>query len=189
MDQGTQIFLDALRGLSDDELRASTPLPGWSRHHLVAHVHFNAEALRRLMSWARTGEESRMYAGPDERNAEIERGALLPTKELRSLVEQSAQALSADMDAMPADAWTHEVVTMQGKSVPASEILWMRAREVAVHSVDLDAGVRFDDLPPELIAELCVDVVRKRASGDEGAALAAWLTGRTSRAPKLGRWL
>lgn len=189
MDQATGIFLDALRGLTDEELKASSPLPGWSRRHLVAHVHFNAMALQRLLSWARTGKESQMYAGPDERNAEIERGALLPMKEIRALVEESALALAAAMDAMPPAAWTHKVVTMQGTSVPASEILWMRTREVAVHSVDLDAGIGFDDLPPELVTELCVDVVRKRASGDEGAGLAAWLTGRTSQAPPLGRWL
>lgn len=189
MDQETGVFLDALRGISDEELNASSHLPGWSRRHLVAHVHFNAEALRRLLSWARTGKESPMYAGPEERNAEIERGALLPMNELRDLVERSALALSGDMDALPAEAWSHEVLTMQGKTVPATDIMWMRTREVAIHSIDLDAGVRFGDLPPELISELCVDVIRKRASGDEGAALAEWLTGRTAQAPRLGRWL
>lgn len=189
MDQSTQIFLDTLSGLSEKDLKASTHLPGWSRRHLVAHVHFNAEALRRLLTWARTGTETPMYASMDQRNAEIERGATLWAQELRELVANSAQALADDMDAMPAEAWSHEVVDAKGRTIPATEIPWMRAREVAVHGVDLDAGLRFDDLPPDLIGALCVDVVRKRASGDEGAALAEWLTGRTRHAPKLGPWL
>ncbi|MDQ3157457.1 MAG: maleylpyruvate isomerase N-terminal domain-containing protein [Actinomycetota bacterium] len=189
MDQSTRIFLDALSGLSDRDLKASTHLPGWSRRHLVAHVHFNAEALRRLLTWARTGMETPMYASMDQRNAEIERGATLRANDLRDLVEGSAKALADEMDAMPSEAWSHEVVDAKRRKIPATEIPWMRAREVAVHGVDLDAGIRFDDLPADLIAELCIDVVRKRASGDEGPALAEWLTGRTRHAPKLGPWL
>lgn len=189
MDQSTQIFLDTLRGLSDRDLKASTHLPGWSRRHLVAHVHFNAEALRRLLAWARTGNETPMYAGTEQRNAEIERGATLRANDLRELVETSAHALADDMDTMPAEAWSHEVVTAQGRTVPATDIPWMRTREVAVHCLDLDVGLGFGDLPPDLITALCVDVVRKRASEDEGAALAKWLTGRTRHAPKLGPWL
>jgi len=190
MDQSTQTFLEALRGLSDDELDASSLLPGWSRRHVIAHVHFNASALRRLLSWARTGEENQMYASFEARNAEIEHGAMLPAQELRELVEQSARALSDDIDALPADAWSNEVQAGRARIVmPATEIPWLRAREVAIHGIDLDAGLRFEDLPADLTTALCVEVVRKRASGAEGAALAEWLTGRTTDAPTLGPWL
>ncbi|SCL20437.1 maleylpyruvate isomerase [Micromonospora rhizosphaerae] len=189
MEQGTKLFLTAVDRLSDEDFDEPTDLPGWSRRHLIAHVHYNAEALRRLVHWAATGEERRMYASREQRAEEIETGARLPAGELRGRVRQSAQALAYDLDALSAEARTREVVTAQGRTVPASEIPWMRAREVAVHTVDLKAGYGFDDLPAGFTAALAVDAVRKRAASGEAAPLAAWLTGRTAQAPTLGPWL
>ena len=45
------------------------------------------------------------------------------------------------------------------------------------------------DLSEDLVETLLVDVVRRRASRGEGAALAAWLTGRAAEAPTLAPWL
>lgn len=189
-DVGTKLFLDAVDRLSDDQLDRNTALAGWTRKHIVAHVHYNAEALRRLVSWAATGIENRMYASVEQRNAEIASGATLPAAELRALVRESAAALASDMDTLSADAWQRQVVTAQGRTVPATEIPWLRAREVCIHAVDLDSGVTFDDLPDDFTAALAADAAGKHAAGQDGGAhLAAWLTGRTTEPPQLGRWL
>ncbi|GAA3726550.1 maleylpyruvate isomerase [Spinactinospora alkalitolerans] len=189
MDRGTGLFLAAVDGMGDDALDGPTPLPGWTRRHLVAHVHYNAEALRRLVHWAATGQERRMYESADQRAAEIESGARLHPSELRALVHGSARALAADLDALPERAWSHRVVTAQGRTVPAAEIPWMRTREVTVHAVDLDAGVGFGDLPEEVNAALAAEAAGKHAAGGAAAVLAAWLTGRSTEAPDLGPWL
>jgi maleylpyruvate isomerase len=185
----TSLFLAGLDTLSDGDLDAPTELPGWTRRHLVAHVHFNALALGRLVSWAATGTESRMYPSRERRNAEIEEGATLPAEELRRLVHASAGELDAALDALTPEGWEHPVVTGQGRTVAAVEIPWMRARELAVHAVDLGAGATFADLPEDLVTTLLVDVVTMRAASGEGAPLAAWLTGRSTQAPPLGPWL
>jgi len=187
--QGTKLFLDAVAELSDAAFDEPSGLPGWSRRHVVAHLHYNAEALRRLVSWAATGVEQPMYASSQARGEEIEQGALLPVGTLRQLVATSATALESDLDALPETAWAAEVRTAQGRLIPASQIPWLRAREVAVHAVDLRAGVTFADLPEGFVAELLVDVVRRRAEYGDGPDLAAWLTGRTESAPTLGPWL
>ena len=189
MDEGTKLFLTTVDGLGDEQFAAGSSLPGWTRAHVVAHVHFNAEALMRLLHWARTGERTPMYEGPQQRAAEIESGAALPVPELRRLVRESSGRLAAALDGMPDAAWRNEVLTAQGRTVPASEIVWMRTREVAVHAVDLAAGVGFADLPEDLNTSLASDVVAKRGKAGEAAALAAWLTGRTSEPPVLGPWL
>ena len=189
MDEGTRLILSTIGQLTDAEFDAPTLLPGWTRRHLVAHLHYNAEALRRLVSWARTGVESRMYAGAEQRNADIEAGSRLPVAELRRLVRDSATALAADLDALPEPAWANPVVTAQGRTVPATEIVWMRTREVAVHAVDLDTGVGFEDLPADLVEALIDDVLERRIAGGHGPALARWLTGRAAQAPDLGPWL
>ena len=189
MSQGTKLFLDAVAELSDDAFDEPSALPGWTRRHLVAHLHHNAEALRRLVSWAATGVEQPMYASVNARAEEIEQGALLPVTALRELLSASAAALESDLDALPDKGWAAEVRTAQGRLVPASQIPWLRAREVCIHAVDLRSGVTFADLPDGFVAELLVDVVRKRAAAGEGPALAAWLTGRADAAPTLGPWL
>jgi maleylpyruvate isomerase len=189
MAEATTLFLEAVDRLSDDDLDRPTDLPGWSRRHVIAHVHFNAEALRRLTRWAATGVESRMYPSRESRNAEIAEGATRPAAELRELVAGSAARLAEELDALSPDAWEATVLTAQGRTVPATEIPWMRAREVGIHAVDLGAGVGFSDLPGGFLTRLVTEVAAQRADSGDGAALAAWLTGRTHTAPELGPWL
>src|SRR5579875_2883000 len=83
MRDGTERLLGDLASLSDQELEDPSLLPGWSRRYLVSHVAANADALRNLVHWARTGEERRMYASPEAREAGIRAGAARPTAELR----------------------------------------------------------------------------------------------------------
>jgi len=189
MDHGTKLFLAAVERLGDPELLEPTGLPAWTRRHVVAHVHYNAEALRRLVSWAATGVESAMYASPEQRAREIDEGAHLPADRLRDLVARSAADLADDLDRLAADAWGADVVTAQGRRIPATEIPWLRAREVVVHAIDLDAGIGFADLPDDLVEALLVDAVTKRARTGDGPGLASWLTGRVAQAPTLGPWL
>ncbi len=189
MDHGTEVFLSVVDRLSDTEFNRSTALPGWTRAHVVAHVHYNAEALQRLLHWARTGEQTPMYASAQLRNAEIKAGATTSPSELRGWVHASAQELAEAIDALPESSWRCEVVTAQGRTIPASEVVWMRTREVAVHAVDLDAGVAFGDLPDDLNAALAADALAKRSAKGEAAVIAEWLTGRAEKAPVLGPWL
>ena len=189
LDELTDTFLNAVDTLPDGGLAAPTALPGWTRAHVVAHVHFNALALSRLVSWARTGEETSMYASLSQRAEEIERGAHEPPAHLRSLVHDSAQALRRNLADLSPAQLERTIVTAQGRHLPARDIAWLRCRELAVHAVDLDAGVTFCTLPDSLVTALVQDVVAKRVAGGESAALAAWLTGRSAAGPSLGPWL
>src|SRR6201986_5685663 len=114
MRDGTERLLGDLASLSDQALEDPSLLPGWNRRYLLSHVAANAEALRNLVHWARTGEERRMYASNEQRDADIADGALLPAAELRAWMESSAQALAADLAEMPGQAWDAKVITAQG---------------------------------------------------------------------------
>jgi maleylpyruvate isomerase len=181
MHDGTERLLAELAGLSDEALTVSTVLPGWSRRYLLAHVAANADALRNLVHWARTGEERRMYVSPEQRDADIAAGAALPAAQLRSWIQSSAAGLAADLDAMPDPAWDAKVITAQGLTRSASEIPWMRVREIYIHAVDLNAGTSFADLPAEFLEPLLDDVTTRRSSVGGGPALriAASDTGHT----------
>ncbi|GAA4237255.1 maleylpyruvate isomerase [Streptosporangium album] len=202
LEEGTALFTACLDAA---DLDAPSRLPGWTGRHLAAHVAYNAKALTRLVHWARTGEETPMYAGAEARDAEIEAGAALGPAVLRGLVAETAEELRSALEGLSDLQWRAQVVTAQGRTVPATEIPWMRVREVWVHAVDLGAGARFDDFPPDLVDALLTDVTQSRlrrgqepsftlaphdrdrtwgadASGPHvtgpAARIAAWMTGR-----------
>jgi maleylpyruvate isomerase len=185
MHDGTERLLAQVAGLPDDALSAPTALPGWTRAYLLSHIAANADALRNLVHWARTGEERRMYASTEAREADIAAGAELPPADLRAWVSSSAADLAADLDALDAldgAAWDAKIITAQGLTRSANEIPWMRAREIYIHSIDLAAGITFADLPPDFLAALLDDVTGRRSAVGGGPALliAATDTG--------GRW-
>lgn len=177
MHDGTRRLLVDVAALPDDALGEPTALPGWDRRYLLAHIAANAGALRNLVHWARTGEERRMYASPEQREADIAAGAELPAAELRAWLAGSAQALADDLDGLgDGQAWEATVITAQGLTRSASEIPWMRDREVWVHAVDLRAGTTWDDLPADFLTALLDDVTSRRSAKGGGPALAVAAT-------------
>ena len=88
-----------------------------------------------------------MYSSPGARAAGIEQGSRLPAGELTAWLRRSADALEEAMTRLTEDQWQASVLTAQGQAIPASEVPWMRSREVYVHVVDLATGVSFADLP------------------------------------------
>ncbi|WP_327241970.1 maleylpyruvate isomerase family mycothiol-dependent enzyme [Streptomyces sp. NBC_01320] len=161
---GTKLLLDATAGWGEEQYTAPSALPDWSRKHLVAHVAADADALSNLVHWAATGEETPMYSSPQQRNADIAAGATEPAAELAGWLRESTERLAFGMAGLNTEQWRAEVVTAQGRTVPATEIPWLRSREVCVHAVDLAAGVAFADLPLGFLAALADDVVTMRSS-------------------------
>ncbi|MFJ8111664.1 maleylpyruvate isomerase family mycothiol-dependent enzyme [Streptomyces sp. NPDC096132] len=170
MHEGSRIFLGELEKVPDGDWAEPVGLPGWGFAHLIAHVAYNAAALSRLVHWARTGEETPMYSGPEQRAAEIEHGATLPPARLRALVRETDEQLRADLGGL--SAWDAQVRTAQGRTVPATEIPWLRTREVWIHTVDLGTGFRFEDFPADLLGALITDITGLRQYRDGGPALA-----------------
>jgi maleylpyruvate isomerase len=177
--EGTELFGRELAALPDPALDEPSLLPGWTRRHVLAHVGYNAHALRRLLHWARTGEETPMYSDPEMRKRQIAEGAALDPPALRDLVATSAAELRQAIDSLPEQAWSAEVVTAQGRTVPATEVPWMRCREVWVHAVDLDSGVSFDRFPAALLDALIDDITKTWQRIGQPPALLVTPTDRT----------
>ncbi|HEY8700702.1 MAG TPA: maleylpyruvate isomerase family mycothiol-dependent enzyme [Arthrobacter sp.] len=156
--RGTAFFARKLNELTDADLDAGSLLPGWTRRHIIAHVGYNARALARLIEWAATGIETPMYPSPTARDHEIDFGATLPPIALRHLFDHSAVHLNVEWRDLPAEAWRHKVKTAQGRTVPATETVWMRTREVWIHAVDLDNGATFTDIPEPVLERLLTDI-------------------------------
>jgi maleylpyruvate isomerase len=205
---GQRRLEEAVDALSAEAVTEPSALPGWTRGHLLTHLARNADALVNLLTWARTGIPSPMYTSPDQRATDIDAGAGRPLAEQRSDVRESAARFAEAAEALTDDAWSATVTSAQGREIPASEVPWLRAREVWIHLVDLRVGVGMDELPPDLAWALVRDVagwMSARVGPESGTeltadghgtvvlgtptasgamvsgpphALAAWLTGR-----------
>ncbi|MFD5593824.1 maleylpyruvate isomerase family mycothiol-dependent enzyme [Streptomyces griseorubiginosus] len=162
--EGTDLVVRAAAGLDESAYEAPSLLPGWSRKHVVAHVAANADALANLVHWAATGTPTPMYASPEERASGIREGSRQPGARLTEWLRLSADALGKAMDALDEEQWRTPVRTAQRRTVPATEVPWLRAREVWVHAVDLGRGVAFGALPADFLTALCDEIVAKRGS-------------------------
>lgn len=156
--QGTEFLVATVDRLADRELAEPSALPGWTRARVLGHVARNAEALGRLAAWARTGVPTPMYRDREQRAADIEASALLPPATLRRELAETAARLDEALAGLDRDAWQAQVRSALGRAIPATEIPWLRIREVWLHAVDLAAGAELAALPPALVDVLLDDV-------------------------------
>ncbi|MEV4460341.1 maleylpyruvate isomerase family mycothiol-dependent enzyme [Microbispora sp. NPDC049633] len=133
--------------LTDQDLRAPSLLPGWTRGHVLTHVARNADSCVNLLSWARTGVRTPQYASARAREADIEAGAARPAAEQLADLRDSAERFAAAMRETPAEAWTAMVAGMNPPDHPAWYVPIRRLREVEVHHADLGAGYGWADWP------------------------------------------
>jgi len=205
---GQRRLEDTVSALEPSAVQQPSALPGWTRGHVVTHLARNADALVNLLTWARTGTPTPMYATPDQRNADIDAGAGRDLDEQLTDLREAGRRFADAAAALPPDAWAARVKSAQGRDIPAAEVPWMRTREVWLHLVDLDAGPSVDVIPDDVAVELVTDVaswmspkltdaVMLRPDGQPSvhlgvedaepkatvsgpaARIAGWLTGRT----------
>jgi maleylpyruvate isomerase len=179
VDQGQSWLAGHLERLSDADFDGDSLLPGWQRRHVVAHIAYNARGLSRLADWAATGVETPMYPSAEARASEIGAGAVAAPAELRAFVVASAAELAGKWRAMSKDAWQATVRTVSGLEIPAGTAIWMRAKEVWIHTVDLGVGGRYAEFPEEVLNQLLADIPDSGITGSP-AGVARWATGRGS---------
>ena len=153
---GAAYLRGMLTRMGDEAFAKPSSLPNWTRAHVLTHVARNADALINLLTWARTGVPTPPYSSTEQRNADIEAGAKRSPAEIRADLVASSDRLAAAVRGMPEEAWSARV-DFRGRRILASDVLWLRAREVWIHAIDLDAGASFSDLPRPMLRELLTD--------------------------------
>jgi maleylpyruvate isomerase len=149
----TDDLLRDIDGLTDADVREPSPLPGWTRGHVLTHLARNAEGSTRLLIWARTGVPSYEYESHQVRAAEIDQGAGRPATALIADVRDRAAAFFDAADGMPERSWQRTVTFTGGHDVAAARIPELRLGEVHVHHVDLDIGYRPADWPAAFVSD------------------------------------
>ncbi|YCK80235.1 maleylpyruvate isomerase family mycothiol-dependent enzyme [Arthrobacter sp. D3-18] len=152
--------------LDPEDLQGESLLPGWTRAHVIAHIGYNARALARLVQWAQTGIENPMYESPVSRADEIDLGSTLSHTSLKRLSLQEAAQLDEAWTNLSDDRWSYKVKNAQGRMILVSETIWMRARELWLHAIDLNTGATIQDIPLPAAARILQDVLTTWESRD-----------------------
>ncbi|HEY5978442.1 MAG TPA: maleylpyruvate isomerase family mycothiol-dependent enzyme [Microlunatus sp.] len=154
----TQRLLGDTIGVDQDAWGAPSRLPHWTRGHVATHLARQADALGRLVDWARTGTRQDMYASPQVREDEVEAGAGRSGLELQVDLDTSAEHLierfagldeQESADGSSGHGWDTEVELRGGQRVVARLLPLARLTEVVLHHVDLDIGFGVDDVDDE----------------------------------------
>jgi maleylpyruvate isomerase len=162
----TQRLLGDTILVADEQWRAPSRLPDWTRGHVATHIARNADGIVRLAQWALTGKRLDMYASPEQRANEIEAGAGRSGLDLQIDMDTSAGRLSSAFDELDgAEAWDAVVEMSRGVKVPARLTPLARLLEVVIHHVDLDIGYEIPDIDTqtaEWLLEWCAFRLRDR---------------------------
>lgn len=152
--RGTAYFARLLNGLDATALDGPSKVHGWSRRHLVAHVSYNARAFAQMAGAIRAGQPAPLYSSVEDREAEISRGATLPDRALRHLFQHSEVHLNVEWRDLSNIDWEASGTDLSGQPLPVRSTPWMRARELWVHALDLNAGARVRDMPADFVEAL-----------------------------------
>lgn len=182
--EATASLIADARGITDEQAREPSGLPGWTRGHVLTHLARNAEGATRLLSWARTGVPSQQYPSAEDRAAAIEAGAGRPAAALVTDLRATAAVFTQAAALMPAESWDRQVTWLSGGQTPAAMVPHARLREVLIHHADLKLGFGPAGWPAAWAGEMLDFVVR--ALADQGLAplnarLRAADTGRSFR--------
>ncbi len=145
----TTRYLQALTSLGDDDVRAPSLLPRWSRAHVITHLARHADACTHALHAVLNGREAWMYSSQDARDAAIEAGATRTAAELREDAAASwGRLLQVLNELHPGHLATPISRTPGGPAfMPVREVGEKRRSEVEIHHADLGTGYTPADWP------------------------------------------
>ncbi len=174
----TTRYLEALTVLTDDDCRAPSLLPGWTRGHVITHLSRNADGLVRLLHWGQTGEETPMYGSQEQRDGDIDTGAARSAVELKDdAVASSGRFVQATNELHTSRFDTLVTRTPGSPPFPVTKVGGMRRTEVEIHHADLGIGYTPYDWPEDFTAHLLQR--RRRELGDRPMTWRLTDTGET----------
>lgn len=148
-------LIGSLSELTDDDMRAPSLLPGWSRGHVVAHLARNADALSAVLRGAQDGDVRAMYTSDEARDQDIEAGATRSHAELLAdLISACGRWVQAANEIHASRLDGTYTRLPGGIEHPIRAVPTMRRREVEIHHADL--GLEYTPLewPADFVDEL-----------------------------------
>ncbi|MHB1489340.1 MAG: maleylpyruvate isomerase family mycothiol-dependent enzyme [Cellulomonas sp.] len=128
-----------LDDLTDAQVAAPSPLPGWTVGHVLAHVSGVGASVARQIEHARAGRLVAFYdGGMPARDAAIEAAAGAPAEDHARDVRAAALRVESAFAALGTDGWGAPIQHRSGTVLTVAHAWW---RELGIHLTDLELGV------------------------------------------------
>ena len=123
---------------SEEDIKAPSELPGWTRGHVLAHICGIANAMARQLEYAARGESIELYdGGHDGRTRAIDMAAGHSLGEHRADLEASLDRALRAFDSLDEPGWREPISYRGGVVFDGGLALW---RELVIHATDLGTG-------------------------------------------------
>lgn len=182
-----RLLLGSLEPLTDDDLRAPSLLPRYSRAHLVTHIANKARAHALLFDGAAVGEVRTIHPAGYDPDVAAAAGADRSAAELRSELARAFELVEVAWAALDDALWGRQGVMLAGPRTMV-EVAGHHLRDVEVHHVDLDIGHRPSDWPAVLVDGELPKRLQALPDRSGHAELLAWLLGRAPAPELTGPW-
>lgn len=182
-----RLLLASLAPLTDDDFRAPSLLPRYSRGHVVTHIANKSKAHVLIFGGPAAGEIRQLHPDGYDPDLAADLGASRSAAELRSDLVQCFELLEATWDALDDILWDRLGMMAAGPRTMA-EIVAHHLRNVEVHHVDLDTGHRPSDWPSILVEGELSKRLRSFPDRADHAEILAWLLGRAPAPELTGLW-
>ncbi|GAB2861745.1 maleylpyruvate isomerase family mycothiol-dependent enzyme [Myroides odoratimimus subsp. xuanwuensis] len=197
----TRRLIRTVDALTDEQLRAPSVLPGWSRAHVVAHLALNAEGLAGALQGLSRGVDTPIYSSARQRDVDIEELARAEGATLRTRLLEGCSLFHEAAEQVPEHAWRIEVPRVPGGPwMPGTAVVPGRRREVEIHHADLGADYGPAAWPEDFMLGLLDELARDHGESGpfriEATDLGrSWQVGEgegpfiSGGAPELAWWL
>ena len=182
-----RLLLASLGRLTDDDFRAPSLLPRYSRGHVVTHIANKAKAHVVIFGGPAAGEIRQLHPDGYDPDLAADLGADRSGAEVRSDLAHCLELLEAAWDALDTAHWDQQARMTAGPRTMA-EIVAHHLRNVEVHHVDLDIGHRPSDWPSILVEGELSKRLRSFPDRADHAEILAWLLGRAPAPELTGPW-
>jgi len=177
-----QRLVRTVDSLADELWREPSPLPGWSRAHVIAHIALNGEGLAGALEGLADGHVVPVYLSGVRRDEDIEALAAQDISAIRDrLFAATTRFRESAANVTETGRWDGTVLRLpEGPVWPAETIPGTRQREVEIHHADLDAAYSRQDWPAAFVADLLDQLTVDHGAGtSEGFSINATDLGRT----------
>ena len=124
--------------LTEQDIKAPSELPGWTRGHVLAHICGIANAMARQLEFAARSESVELYDGGFEgRTRAIDMAAGHSLAEHRADVDKSLERAMRAFGSLDAAGWREPITYRGGVVFDGGLALW---RELVMHATDLGTG-------------------------------------------------
>jgi maleylpyruvate isomerase len=139
-----------------------------SRRHIIAHIGYHARLLSEIVGWVRSNRDGHLPFGAEVDSEDVRQQVTLPARALRNLFVHSGVHLDVEWRDLSDAQWHMSVQDRSGQPIAIQETPGRRARAIWLHAMDLGAGGRYDDIPPELLGSLIRDVAERKSQTADG---------------------